>query len=219
MDGWLSRFLKRKETPAPELPEKNTWLLLPLGNPGEEYAHTRHNMGRLMVQRWMERKGITPRTLHEFRTGTLYSLRDPLMALVPATYMNLSGQVCKEAVKAGFDPTRIILVYDDKDLPLGLGRFRMNGSHGGHNGLKSVFEHLGTQDVARLRLGIGPFQRPLHEFVLGEWSEAEGALFGPLDQGFDRFLNALSETEDLSQLASKVNAEAFWKASPATETY
>ena len=101
------------------------WTLIPLGNPGAEYAHTRHNLGRLMVLRWMEAKGLAPKPRKKLPSGTLYGLNDRLQALVPATYMNLSGLACAEGMKAGLDPARFILLYDDKDLPLGTGRFRL----------------------------------------------------------------------------------------------
>ena len=144
------------------------WLLVPLGNPGKEYTATRHNLGRLMLMRWMQAHGPAPRIARRMASGTLYELAPPFQALVPGTYMNLSGKACAEAVAAGCDPERMILLYDDKDLPLGQGRFRTAGSDGGHNGLKSVFGELQRQDLPRLRLGIGPFQRPLVDFVLGE---------------------------------------------------
>ena len=146
----------------------------------------------------------------KFPSGTLYGLTDRLQALVPATYMNLSGQVCAEADAAGLYARKLVMLYDDKDLPLGYGRFRLDGSDGGHNGLKSVFHHLGTQSVARLRLGIGPFERPLHEFVLEEWSEAEWKLIEAIDAPFARFIDLLAATEDLGGLANQVNADAYW---------
>lgn len=191
-------------TPSP------MWTLIPLGNPGDEYAHTRHNLGRLAVLRWMEARGLKPQVLRKLPSGTLYGLTDHLQALVPGTYMNLSGHVCAEAVKAGLDPSRFVLLYDDKDLPLGLGRFRMEGSHGGHNGVRSVQEALGDGPLARLRLGIGPFERPLADFVLGTWTDAEWDRIEALDAPFARFLDLLSGTDDPATLPGQVNAEAFW---------
>ena len=136
------------------------WTLVPLGNPGTEYQDTRHNLGRLMLQRWMAERGLAPAPRRRFPSGTLYPLTDRLQALVPATYMNLSGEACAQASAAGLYPRRMVILFDYKDLPLGTGRFRLNGSDGGHNGLRSVFECLGTQEVARLRLGIGPLTPP-----------------------------------------------------------
>jgi PTH1 family peptidyl-tRNA hydrolase len=185
-------------------------LLVPLGNPGPEYTATRHNLGRLMLMRWME-TGPEPRVLRRLPSGTLYALRPPFQALVPGTYMNLSGQACAEAVQSGLDPARMLLLYDDKDLPLGLGRFRLDGSDGGHNGLKSVFAHLGRRDLPRLRLGMGPFQRPLVDFVLGEWTAPEWARIDAMDAPFARFMQLLADSDDLGRLAGTVNAESFWR--------
>jgi len=192
------------------------WTLVPLGNPGVEYQDTRHNMGRLMLQRWIANGNLQPPVRRKFPSGTLYALTDKLQALVPSTYMNLSGEVCIQADEAGFYSRRMILLYDDKDLPLGLGRFRLEGSDGGHNGLKSIFHYLGTSAIARLRLGIGPFERPLHDFVLGVWTEEEWKRIEALDAPFSAFLERLSETEELALLPGQVNAERFW--TPARST-
>ena len=187
------------------------WTLLPLGNPGPDYAQTRHNLGRLVVLRWMAANGVRAEVLREFPSGTLYRLTDGLQALVPATYMNLSGQVLREALGTGLDPDRLVLLHDDKDLPLGFGRFRLDGSDGGHNGLRSLFEAAGTDRLLRLRLGIGPFLRPLHEFVLGEWTEAEAALIAALDRPFAAFLALLAPCDAPQGLLGKVNDPAFWR--------
>lgn len=186
------------------------WTLVPLGNPGPEYQDTRHNLGRLMLQRWMADRELAPSPAKRFPSGTLYPLTDRLQALVPATYMNLSGEACLQAEAAGIYPRRLVLLYDDKDLPLGTGRFRLDGSSGGHNGLRSVFECLGTTDIARLRLGIGPFQRPLVDYVLQRWTDAEWEAIDRLDAPFARFLDLLGQTEDLGGLANQVNPAAFW---------
>jgi PTH1 family peptidyl-tRNA hydrolase len=186
------------------------WTLVPLGNPGPDYQDTRHNLGRLMLQRWMADRELAPSPAKRFPSGTLYPLTDRLQALVPSTYMNLSGEVCAQAEAAGLYPRKLILLYDDKDLPLGTGRFRLNGSHGGHNGLRSVFDCLGTSDIARLRLGIGPFERPLVDFVLGHWTDPEWARLDALDAPFARFLELLAATEDLGTLADRVNPAEFW---------
>jgi PTH1 family peptidyl-tRNA hydrolase len=163
----------------------------------------------------MADRDLAPKAARRFPSGTLYPLAPGLQALVPATYMNHSGQVCAEAEAAGIYPRRLVLLYDDKDLPLGTGRFRLNGSDGGHNGLRSVFACLGTPDIARLRLGIGPFQRPLADWVLEPWTEPEWARLEALDPPFARFLDLLAGAEDLGALANLVNPAGFWE--PAGE--
>jgi PTH1 family peptidyl-tRNA hydrolase len=187
------------------------WLLVPLGNPGDAYTPTRHNLGRLMLQRWMAAHAPGAGPLRALPTGTLYGLGPSFQALVPGTYMNLSGQACVQAVAAGFEPGRMIVLCDDKDLPLGRGRLRLSGSSGGHNGLKSVFECLGREDIPRLRLGIGPFQRPLVDFVLGEWTPEEWEILDAMDAPFARFMDLLAGTPALAALPGEVNSENFWK--------
>jgi PTH1 family peptidyl-tRNA hydrolase len=160
----------------------------------------------------MADKALSPKPSRRFPSGAVHPLTSNLQALVPGTYMNLSGEACAQAAATGIYPRNLILLYDDKDLPLGLGRFRMNGSDGGHNGLRSVFECLGTPDIARLRLGIGPFERPLVDFVLGHWTDAEWARIDALDAPFARFMELLASTENLSTLANRVNPAEFWEA-------
>ncbi len=187
------------------------WTLVPLGNPGPEYQDTRHNLGRLLLQRWMADRDLAPAPRKRFPSGTLYPLTAQLQALVPTTYMNLSGEACAQAAAVGLYPRRLVLLHDDKDLLLGTGRFRMNGSDGGHNGLRSIFDSLGTQDVARLRLGIGPFQRPLVDFVLEPWTDPEWDRIASLDAPFSQFLDLLANTGNLDTLSDKVNPAAFWE--------
>lgn len=193
------------------------WTLVPLGNPGPEYQDTRHNLGRLLLQRWMAARDLAPRASRRFPSGSLYPLTDRLQALVPSTYMNLSGEVCAQAAAAGLYPRRMVLLYDDKDLPLGLGRFRLDGSHGGHNGLRSVMECLDSPEVARLRLGIGPFQRPLADWVLEPWTGPEWQIIESLDAPFARFLTLLADSTALTGLANQVNPEVFWNPSGSCE--
>ena len=186
------------------------WTLVPLGNPGPEYQDTRHNLGRLLLQRWMADRDLAPSPSKRFPSGTLYPLTSGLQALVPSTYMNLSGEACAQAAATGIYPRRLVLLYDDKDLPLGTGRFRLDGSDGGHNGLRSIFGCLDTTEIARLRLGIGPFERPLVDWVLGHWTDPEWERIDGLDAPFARFLELLADTEDLGTLANLVNPAEFW---------
>jgi len=193
------------------------WTLVPLGNPGPEYQDTRHNLGRLLLQRWLADRDLAPSPSKRFPSGTLYPLTDRLQALVPSTYMNMSGEACAQAAAAGIYPRRLVLLYDDKDLPLGTGRFRLDGSDGGHNGLRSVFQCLETTDIGRLRLGIGPFERPLVDWVLGHWTDPEWERIDALDQPFARFLELLGGAEDLHSLPNLVNPATFWNPSVIPE--
>lgn len=138
-------------------------LIVGLGNPGSEYERTRHNIGFMAIDRlaasWGAFLGKEKRFYGIFGEGRLPSRlvnSGKIRLLKPTNYMNLSGQsvrACADWFKC--DPENILVVYDDMDLPLGKLRLRSSGSAGGHNGMKSIISHLGTQNFPRLRLGIG----------------------------------------------------------------
>jgi PTH1 family peptidyl-tRNA hydrolase len=127
-----------------------------LGNPGPEYHGSRHNVGQRVVDR-------LARTLHKRwqREGAHQVARaewreETLLLVKPHAYMNVTGPaVARLLPRLGLDPSDLILVYDDIDLPLGKVRVRMKGSHGGHNGVRSLIETLGTDRLRRVKVGIG----------------------------------------------------------------
>ncbi|MFN5262491.1 MAG: aminoacyl-tRNA hydrolase [Pseudanabaena sp.] len=138
-------------------------LIVGLGNPGAEYERTRHNIGFMAVDRlatsWSISLGKEKRFYGIFGEGRLsprLASSGKIRLLKPTTYMNVSGQsvrACADWFKG--NPENILVIYDDMDLPLGKLRLRPSGSAGGHNGMKSIISHLGTQNFPRLRLGIG----------------------------------------------------------------
>ena len=217
----LFSFWKKKkavcDAPAPPtdlgLPDFK-WLLIPLGNPGGEYAATRHNLGRLMVQRWMDAHCPAPALIQSFNYGAAYSLGSGLGALVPNTYMNHSGRVVAEALKIGFPRERMMVVHDDKDLPLGAGRLSFGGGAAGHGGVQDILNILASTggDVARLRLGLAPFERPLRDWVLGEWLEDEWGAIEKMDAPFAAVMSMLSNGIHLADVQGRVNRAAFWAA-------
>ena len=143
-------------------------LIVGLGNPGPEYARTRHNAGFLCVEELARRGGLKwerPRLKAAQARGKLAG-RDVVLAK-PQTYMNLSGTSVAQLVKWYKTPlSDLLIVYDELDLPFGQLRLRAGGSAGGHNGLTSVLQQLRTSEVPRLRIGVG---RP-------EWGEPKGYL-------------------------------------------
>jgi len=156
------------------------FLIVGLGNPGDEYRNTRHNLGFRVVEelagRWRGRFFGTELALE---TGWL----DPgcedgtrVKLLKPMTYMNRSGLAVAAALrKEGVDPEQTLVICDDVNLPFGKLRIRLKGSDGGHNGLASVIESLGTQEFPRLRVGIGANFEPggMVEYVLSEFEPEE----------------------------------------------
>lgn len=152
-------------------------LIAGLGNIGDKYVFTRHNAGFMLADSIALNNGLNFRENSRLKC-LMTNLRngiDDYLIIKPTTFMNLSG----EAVRAVMDyykiPTEdVLVVYDDLSLELGRIRFRANGSDGGHNGIKSVIQHLGTKDVARLKIGIGPQPNlPSEVFVLQNFSKEE----------------------------------------------
>lgn len=136
-------------------------LIVGLGNPGTEYERTRHNVGFLVVDE-LARRGIE---------------RTKARMLKPDTFMNLSGTSVAAALRqTNMTPADVIVAYDDADLPFGEIRVREEGGSAGHNGMKSIFECLGTEAIRRVRVGIGRSDNPnvpLDVWVLSRWSKEE----------------------------------------------
>ncbi|CRY91043.1 peptidyl-tRNA hydrolase [Synechococcus sp. WH 8103] len=158
-------------------------LVVGLGNPGTKYEGTRHNIGFMALEQMASREGFSFR-----QQSKLHGLvaehgigESRLRLLMPQTYMNDSGRSIRAALDwFGFTPEQLLVLVDDMDIPLGRLRLRGQGSAGGHNGLRSTIQHLGTQAFPRLRIGIGaPADNPAERrartvsHVLGSFSRAE----------------------------------------------
>lgn len=158
-------------------------LLVGLGNPGSRYVDTRHNVGFMALERLAAAHGAAFRSQARLQglLAEIGSGEQRLRLLMPQTYMNESGRSIRAALDwFRLDPSQLLVVVDDMDLPLGRLRLRASGSAGGHNGLRSTIQHLGTQTFARLRIGIGaPAEEPQERrartisHVLGRFSAAE----------------------------------------------
>ena len=162
------------------------WLIVGLGNPGEKYERTRHNVGFLVVDALAERLGVPVQKLkHRALTNTVRLAGQKALLMKPVTFMNLSGEAVGDAARFyKLPPERVLVISDDTALPLGKLRLRKGGSAGGHNGLKSIVQHLGTDEGPRLRLGVGEKPRPdydMADWVLGrlqgeDWKAMEAAV-------------------------------------------
>ena len=165
-------------------------LIVGLGNIGPKYTFTRHNVGFMLADSIAINNNLTFRENSRLKC-LMTNLRDgynDFLIIKPTTFMNLSG----EAVRAVMDYYKIpaediIVVYDDLSLDLGKIRFRANGSDGGHNGIKSIIKHVGTSNITRLKIGIGPQPSlPSEVFVLQNFSKEE----------LDNLKNVLSTAKD-----------------------
>lgn len=154
-------------------------LVVGLGNPGDEYARTRHNVGAEVVERLADRHGGKLRRQRERALTDEVVVGGRRLALaVPLTYMNLSGESVAPLVRRyRVGPDRLVVVHDEMDLELGRLQVKAGGGLAGHNGLKSIVAHLHTQDFLRIRLGIGkpPGRREGADHVLRRFAKAERA--------------------------------------------
>ncbi len=159
----------RKKPAAPTLPPE--WLIVGLGNPGPEYRGTRHNVGFEVIDELADRwKGKLATRQHKATFGVMSIRGVPMVLAKPMTYMNLSGQAVAPLLRAfSLSPDRLIVIADELDLPLGRVQMKPGGGAAGHNGHKSVQQALGTQQYARIRIGIGKGDEATIDHVLGRF--------------------------------------------------
>lgn len=148
------------------------WLVVGLGNPGPKYQWTRHNMGFLVIDELAQREDIPVQRLkYKALTNTAVIGGEPALLMKPTTYMNLSGESVIQAVQFyKLPPQRVLVISDDVSLPQGKLRIRRSGSAGGHNGLKNIIQHLGTDQFPRIKVGVGGKPHPdsdMADWVLG----------------------------------------------------
>ena len=147
----------------------DTWLIVGLGNPGKEYERSRHNAGWRAVELLADKLGCKiDRAKFQGLYGQTTYHGTKLMLLKPLTYMNLSGRsVVQLSAYFNIPPQRIIVMFDDISLEPGGLRVRGDGSAGGHNGIKSIIQEIGSQDFPRVKIGVGA--KPHPQFDLADW--------------------------------------------------
>jgi PTH1 family peptidyl-tRNA hydrolase len=169
------------------------FLFVGLGNPGDEYVHTRHNIGFEVLDALCELKGGTWQSVKHGWMSEVSHKGKKLLLLKPNTYMNLSGKAVAywmQQEKIALE--NLIVITDDLALPVGKLRLKLKGSDGGHNGLKSINASLNTLNYARLRFGIGSeFAKGKQvDFVLGKWTTEEQPV---IDESVKRAVSGIEE--------------------------
>lgn len=168
-------------------------IIVGLGNPGEKYEKTRHNIGFMFVDKVAEANRVTFKLDKKLKCmiGEFSLNGEKHFIVKPITYMNLSGEavraVCDYYKKTSDD---VIVIYDDMDLDLGKVRIRKNGSSGGHNGIKSIIAHLNTDVFKRIRIGIGHKPADAIDYVLGCFSKNDQNI---LNNVFDKAPNMIDD--------------------------
>lgn len=191
------------------LQKTESWLIAGLGNPGTQYQNTRHNTGFRCVDILAEGLGCKVDKLKFQGLYTQVSWKDKkLFLLKPQTYMNLSGKsVLQLSAYFQIPPQHIIVIFDDISLPPGRLRVRSDGSAGGHNGIKSIIQELGSQDFPRVKIGVGAKPHPdydLADWVLSTFSASEEkALAVSLKNGAEAALTIIEH--GVSEAANRYN--------------
>lgn len=165
-------------------PSGVSWIIVGLGNPGSKYQNTRHNIGFITADYIADEKRVK---LNKIKFKASYNILtiggEKCLLMKPNTYMNLSGEAVKEAATFYKVPAdHIIVIFDDCSLPCGKLRIRQNGSAGGHNGIKSIISHLGTDAFPRIKIGVGEKPHPdydMADWVLSSFSEQDKKLLKP----------------------------------------
>lgn len=150
-------------------PSNVTWLVVGLGNPGDRYENTRHNVGFAVADELGERGNFPIRKLkHKALTQTAVIGGERVLVMKPTTFMNLSGEAVSDAARFYKVPAdHVLVVCDDVSLPLGKLRVRKGGSAGGHNGLRNMISHLGTDQFPRVKVGVGG--KPDPDYDMADW--------------------------------------------------
>ena len=182
-------------------------LVVGLGNKGREYENTRHNMGFMLIDRYLQYKNITDKFKEKFNAIYIETTinNEKVIFIKPMTYMNNSGIAVRAFVDFyKLNSEDILVISDDLDLDLGKFRLRRNGSSGGHNGLKSIISHLGNDNFKRLRIGISNDKDDVINYVLSKFSKRE---LNEIDTMFDTLVNVLDDyfVMDFTSLMSKYN--------------
>ena len=181
-------------------------LIVGLGNPGKEYAGTRHNCGFRVVDAFADDIGIDFNKNDFDGTYAKFKLDDEDIVLFkPLTYMNLSGTAVQKIVHFfKVDIDNIVVVYDDMAIKVGEIRLRLEGSSGGQKGMQNIIDNLGTQNIKRIRIGIGEPQFDAIDYVLGKPSKEEAPL---VEKAIDKAVSALKEylNHDFQNAMSKYN--------------
>ena len=165
-------------------PSGVSWIIVGLGNPGSKYQNTRHNIGFITADYIADEKRVK---LNKIKFKASYNILtiggEKCLLMKPNTYMNLSGEAVKEAATFYKVPAdHVIVIFDDCSLPCGKLRIRQNGSAGGHNGIKSIISHLGTDAFPRIKIGVGEKPHPdydMADWVLSAFSEQDKKLLKP----------------------------------------
>ena len=212
--GLFERFKQRNTA-------SDLFVITGLGNPGQQYAQTKHNVGFWTIDRLAEKYNISvTKFKHKALVGDGVIAGRRVLLVKPQTYMNLSGECVREIVNFYKIPQeQFVVIYDDTSLPVGQLRLREKGSHGGHNGIRNIIQQMGTDVFNRIKVGIG--QKPngwdLADYVLAKFNEDDMAL---MEAGVDHAVQAIEIllSRGMADAMNRMNQRPQKKKEPQPQT-
>jgi len=179
------------------------WGIAGLGNPGEKYCRTRHNIGFMVLEEFSRRHSIALKARTGYRIGKGSIDACTILLIEPLLYMNMSGTVIKRVLlRFPVHPEHLIIIHDDLDIQLGKLKIKKHGSSGGHKGIESIIQHIGSREFIRLKVGIGRHEGiTAEDYVLSRFKRhelpimkemihvASGAVYSIVTEGVDRAMN------------------------------
>jgi PTH1 family peptidyl-tRNA hydrolase len=180
-------------------------LVIGLGNPGRKYKISKHNIGFMAVDHYVKNQHLKLKKKSSF-TGEI-AIHDDLILLKPLTYMNLSGQSIRKVMDYyQIDIKDVLVIYDDVDLPFGKLRLRYQGGPGGHNGIKSMIQHVNSNQFNRVRFGVDKNDRiDMKDYVLSPFSKSELKEIDDLLIDIDRIIDDFKSDIDFNDIMTKYN--------------
>lgn len=184
------------------------WVIFGLGNPGEIYKNTRHNLGRDLLDEFAKKNNEIWKKFNIH--GEYFKIKNndnEIFFLKTTTlFMNESGILIKEFIDFyKIDTNNIIIIYDEMDYPLGQFKLRENGSGGGHNGMKDIIKYLNTSDIKRIRIGIGRPKFNVKDFVLGKFGSNEKAIIDKVKNELIKIIELIINDENFKTIMNKFN--------------
>lgn len=183
-------------------------LIVGLGNPGEIYKNTRHNIGFIVIDKFLSKENLTWITKFHGKYTSLIINQEKVYFLKPETYMNLSGNCLKDFMSYyKIPPKDILVIQDDLDLPIGKYRLKYKSSAGGHNGIKSIIENLKTEEFSRLKIGISHDKNiNTKDYVLGKFNRKEEEYLSKIYPTIESIITDFISL-DITELMSKYNGD------------
>lgn len=180
-------------------------LVVGLGNPGKKYKSSKHNIGFMAIDHYVKNSHLKLKKKSSF-TGEI-AIMDDLILLKPLTYMNLSGQSVRKVMDYyDIENDNVLVIYDDVDLPFSKLRLRYQGGPGGHNGIKSIIQHLNSNQFKRIRFGIDKSDRlDMKDYVLSDFNKAEMKEIDDVLIDIDRIIDDYLTGMDFNDIMTKYN--------------